>query len=334
LKVALENADDIHPRAEATFRPTLEQLKPFADKGNSIHAEDKRSLGDSEEEVAYNEWVLDNRLFLNPLNDISTHTCAAYDHFHLPNMILPEGDFPYPGMYNRMKQEFASARYIFYEGLTGDGNHFSDRRVRLENTLDYSVSGYRTEQIKTALRLSYSTFDKIAVFLNKYYDVHEINEGDDEPSFDKIWYPNMSYDYHNLHDVFESSTNWALNALYWLKKDFSHHISERDDKSSVTVAHELRSVRNAAEHDYFKVIEDGFIDEAQRRENPVFQDTIYDAIGERELKRATMEMLRLSRAALFYLSFAVHIAEEAKREAYEDVLGEIRSTPLPNEFKR
>ena len=334
LKVALEHANDIYPGARASFQLIFDHLKRFDDRSNSIHAEDEQPLGDSEEEIAYNKWVLNNRLFLNPLNDISTHTYAAYDNFHLPNMILPDEDFPYPGMYNRMKQEFVSARYIFYEGLTGDGNHFSDRRVRLENTLDYSVSGYRTEQTKTALRLSYSIFDKIAVFLNNYYSIHEIAEDEDEPSFDEVWYPNMTYDYRNLHAVFETSTNWALNALYWLKKDFSHYISERDDESSIIVAHELRSVRNAAEHDYFKVIEDSFIDKSQRRENAVFQDTIYDAIGEHELKRATMEMLRLSRAALFYLSFAVHIAEEAKREAYEGVLGEIKSTHLPNESKK
>ncbi|HEY6373506.1 MAG TPA: hypothetical protein VIX37_23220, partial [Candidatus Sulfotelmatobacter sp.] len=45
----------------------------------------KASLGDTPEVQRYRRWVLDQRLFLNPLNAAGAWPIAAHDVFHLPS---------------------------------------------------------------------------------------------------------------------------------------------------------------------------------------------------------------------------------------------------------
>jgi len=311
LVKALENSEDLHPRAEESFRYSKTRLERFSDERLAVENHEEYELGESEWDVEYHEWVLENGLYLNPLNDISTHSSVAHDYFHLPNMLLPDDDeFPYPGIYNQVKQEFVSARYMYFEGVESedDGGHFSDRGVKLPDTLDYAVYGYRTEQMKTALRISFSIFDKIAELINQYWDV-----GQREPGFNQVWHKGGDYR-QGLAEPFQDSDNWALNALYWIKKDFHHSISERDEDSVVTVAHELRNLRRMVEHDYTKVFHDDIVSSPPDREFGVVDDSLYDAIGKKELQRAALEMLKLSRAALIYVSLAIHFEERKKRE--------------------
>lgn len=307
---ALENADDLYPQAEANFRTMMEHIEEYADERLSMEVEDEYELGHSDLDRAYHRWALENHLYLNPLNDISTHTATAHDFFHLPDMLIPEDDeFPFPGIYNQMKQEFVSARYLYYEGISkaDESPHFSDRDVALPDTLDYTIYGYRTEQIKTALRMSYSIFDKIGTLVNEYFGVGQHN-----PGFHQVWNKDGEYD-KGLADPFQDKDSWPLNALYWIKKDFHHSISKRDEESVVVVAHELRRVRTAVEHDYIKVFDDDIVSSPPDRAVRVIQDSLYDVIGKSELREVALEMLRLARAAMIYLSLAIHYEERKKR---------------------
>ena len=304
---ALQHADDIYLQAEARFRAGMQSVEKFADDQLTIENEDEYSLGDDKFDVAYHNWVLENRLFLNPLNDISTHSFVAHDPVTLPDMIMPDGEeFPYPGVFNQIKQEFVSARYACFEGIMKPGGHFSDRNVTLQDTLDYPVYGYRTEQIKTAFRTAYSVFDKLAVIINEYYDL-----GHCDPSFRFVWYGSGHYS-NGLEEQFENSDNWALNALFWLRKDFHENSGKNDDESPIVVAHELRTLRNAVEHDYIKVYRDRIVSEPPNRD--WLQDTQYHPVGEKELRELTVEMLRLARAAMLYTTFALAEEERVKRQ--------------------
>jgi len=124
---------------------------------------------DNSDEGVYRKWVLDNNLFLNPLNDLRKEPLAATDPFHLPNIVTSINTGPkYQGMYNQMKQEFVSARFMLYEGITSQGTHFSDKDVLLINTWDYPAYSINIEKIKFAYRVAFSLFDKTAFFLNEY----------------------------------------------------------------------------------------------------------------------------------------------------------------------
>jgi tetratricopeptide (TPR) repeat protein len=309
LEEALEKSEGLYPRAEQTFSVLKQRIVKYSDDRLAVENHDEYELGESGRDEEYHEWVLDNGLYLNPLNDISGHSSVAHDYFHLPDMLLPDDeDFPYPGIYNQVKQEFVSARYLYFEGVEveDEDGHFSDRGVKLPDTLDYSVYGYRTEQVKTALRLSYSIFDKLAEIINHYWGV-----GHEDPNFNQVWYQGGDYN-QGLAEPFQDSDNWPLNALFWIKKDFHHSISERDEESVVTVAHELESLRHLAEHDYMKVFHDGIVSEPP--ENRAVSDSLYEAVGKSELEDAGLEMLRLARAGLIYVSLAVHFEERKKRE--------------------
>lgn len=325
---ALQNSEDVYPQAKNRFRVGKQALEQYADDRLTIETEDEYELGDDEFDVKYHEWVLNNRLYLNLLNDVSTHSFVAHDPVTLPNMIMPDGEeFPYPGVFNQIKQEFVSARYMYFEGWMRSGGHFSDRNVTLQDTLDYSVYGYRTEQIKSAFRTAYSVFDKIAVIINEYYDLEH-----DDPSFRSVWY-NAGHYRNGLEEQFTDSDNWALNALFWLRKDFHENSGKNDDESPVVVAHELRELRNAIEHDYLKVYRDRIVSEPPDRS--WLQDTQYYPVGEKELRDVTVEMLRLARAALLYTTFALAEEERVKRQEIDGtILPMGGNATIPDDEKR
>ncbi len=127
------------------------------------------SLGDTDEEIQYRKWCLKNCLFLNPLNDLGLYPIGGRDILTTPDIVMDIGEGPYyPGYFNQMKQEYVSARYFYYEGMKADEPHFSDKEVLLFNTLDYPSYSIAAERMKTAFRMAYSLFDKIAFFLNHY----------------------------------------------------------------------------------------------------------------------------------------------------------------------
>jgi hypothetical protein len=130
---------------------------------------DGYGLGRSHKERAYRQWALDNGLFLNPLNDLGNNDIAAQDVLSLPSYRTPLADGPtLIGFFNQMKQEFASARWLLFEGITDDAPHFSDKDTNFHDTLDDPGYSLSIEKTKLAFRSAYSLLDKIAFFLNDY----------------------------------------------------------------------------------------------------------------------------------------------------------------------
>lgn len=91
----------------------------------------------SDDEVDYRTWCMNNALFLNSLNDVLNQNVVAYDFLHTPTMTLKNGEKPiFQSIYNQIKQEFVSARFLYYEGVTNDYNkHYSDNDVKLYDYL-------------------------------------------------------------------------------------------------------------------------------------------------------------------------------------------------------
>ncbi len=129
-------------------------------------------LGNSDEERKYRSWCLKHQLFLNPLNDISAIPDAANDNLLLPPLTLHIDNPPvYLEYFNQLKQEYVSARFVFYQSIISKKPHFSDRCVPLVDTLNYSLFSTNIEGLKTSFRVFYSIFDKIGFFMNKYLDL-------------------------------------------------------------------------------------------------------------------------------------------------------------------
>lgn len=277
----------------------------------------EHSLGRSKVERQYRTWALENGLFLSPLNDLGAYPIAAHDVLHLPAMVRPISEPPhYIGFFNQLKQEYATARFLCWQGTTAAESykkHYSDKGVFLLNTLDYPIYSKAAEEIKVAFRMAYSLFDKIAFFINEYWTL-----GMQERSinFQSVWFEGGTKGKPKcLRVKFQGHQNLPLRGLYWLSKDFVE--SGRDTDTPVLGetmepdAYNLRSIRNHLEHKYLKVHDDmwGYTD---RSSNSMFDDQWACHMSMQELQQKTLRILKMARAGLTYLSLAVHREEKLR----------------------
>lgn len=280
----------------------------------------EHSMGRSSAERIYRAWALDNGLFLSPLNDLGAYPIAAHDVLHLPAMVRPISEPPhFIGFFNQLKQEYVSARFLCWQGITESEaykNHYSDRENLLLDTLDYPAYSVFLEQVKIAFRMAYSLFDKIAFFINAYWSI-----GMQERSinFQSIWFENKKGKPKALRPCFQNRQNLPLRGLYWLSKDFVE--SNRDGvvlgDTMEPDAYKLRSTRNHLEHKYLKVHDDlwGYSD---RTNDELFHDQWAFHLTMQELNEKTIRVLKMARAGLTYLSLAVHREEDAHRSEVSD----------------
>ena len=305
--------DSIDPRAA---------LKYFSDEAENIsirvNIDAVRAMqnldfgreGRSNDERNYRQWCLKHRLFLRPLNDLGPHLAAATDTLMLPPLIeglneRPNGHLPPPvmGFFSQMKQEYVSARYMLYEGISSTKIHFSDRGVSLTDTLDYPLYSLASERVRSAFRIAYSLLDKTAFLVDNYWNLGKKPE---RISFKNVW---MIENKARLLPQFEGHDNLPLRGLYWLSKE----LFDEDIKQTTAVdARELHSIRNALEHAYLRVTE-GWAKVFTINESN--NNGFGISIGSDELEAKAIRIMKIARSALLYLSFAIGAEEQKKRQA-------------------
>jgi hypothetical protein len=273
----------------------------------------------------YRRWCLFSGLCLNTLNDIGPIELAAHDDLDLPNMVTKLGKAPVVvGFFNQLKQEFVSARWLYFEAVNSDEVHDSDLGVYLYNTLDYPAYGLAVEQLKISFRMAYSILDKIAYFLNRYL---ELGIAEYDVSFRGIWKQKNS---PTVRPEFNASKNWPLRGLYWLSKDlFEPEFAEVTDPD----AQGLSKLRNHLEHKYVKV--HSFTIPEPDTSDMWLDDFAYSLTVD-ELERRTLRLLRLVRAALIYLILGMHAEERRRHDELpaDTLLGEFELIPFEDERKR
>ena len=253
-----------------------------------------------DDEFAYRTWCVENGLFLNVLNDLPIQNlCFAEDSLQLPPMVAKLDDKPiYHGMFNQFKQEYIFARYQYYSSLEfGDEAHFADRKTHLTNLFDYPLYSIRIESLKSAYKTLYSLLDKIAFFLNYYFELGLL---DRLISFHNVWDRNKT-----KNNSLEYAQNYGLSALYWISRD----LYKEQSQSAHPHAKRLSDIRNALEHRYVKVCWPFATELSEKR-----RDSSAFYISEDELRIQSMELLGIVREALISLTIAVFI-EEKKRKA-------------------
>jgi len=275
------------------------------------------SLGNDGEEQLYRKWCLKNKLFLNPLNDLCVYDICARDIFHCASVAAPIDQGPYHfGLYNQLKQEFVSARFLLYEGMTSYDKHYSDREVMLYNTLDYPLYSLGLEKIKCAYRMSYSIFDKIAYFIYKYYNI-DVDER--KVSLRTIWY-DIKKKKREFRKQFKNMRNLPWRGLYWLSKDLYEN-NKMFQEVIEPDAREINEVRNQIEHKYLKIHE-MLINMSEREEHKdIFKDRWAYSIKNEDIISKTKKILKLARAALIYLSLGVRIEEMKRDDRRNKVVG-------------
>jgi hypothetical protein len=297
-----------HPDAKAYFAERKAEIEGIIGTRNLERTipMDGYSLGTSKNERRYRQWVLGRGLFLNPLNDLGPYNIAARDILSLPTFTTSIDEPPsLMGLFDHMKQEFVSARWLLYEGLNAATTHFSDRQVSLYNTLDYPSYGLSVEKLKAAYRIAYSLLDKIAFFLNDYA---KLNINERQIYFRTIWYENCDRN-NPIRPIFEQSKNWPFRGLFWLSKDLFdpavQDVMEPEAKS-------LYLVRNKLEHSYLKVHEILIQRPPAKTIPDLWTDRLAFPVQREMFEAMTLHVFGLARAALIYLSLGMH-REEQKR---------------------
>ncbi|AHF94127.1 hypothetical protein OPIT5_06095 [Opitutaceae bacterium TAV5] len=260
-------------------------------------------LGANEKEKHFRRWILNERLFINTLNDLGSYPVAANDFLHLPTMVMERAvGTAFHGFFNQLKQEFAAARWLAYESLHDDASAMADRGLRLLDARDGAVFGIGIEKLKFAFRSSYSLLDKIAVFLNAYLRLglppHKV-------TLRTVWFEDRKGEPRRLNPAIPTR-NLPLRGLFWLAKDFSETGSEFVAAMEPD-AQDLVRIRNRLEHQFLRV--------TSMPEQFWSKDLAFN-VPEELLQRRTLRLLRCSRAALIYLVLAIHAHEnsEGKRD--------------------
>ncbi|MBL4809889.1 MAG: hypothetical protein JKY43_07525 [Phycisphaerales bacterium] len=278
-------------------------------------------LGETHEEQEYRQWCLNNKLFLNPLNDLGPVSIAAQDILSCPSIVAKIGEGPrFHDFMNQIKQEYCSARWLVYDASRNQSPHFSDKDVLLYNTLDYPSYGLRTEQLKLGFRGLFSLFDKIAFFLNAYLD---LGIAERRVSFRGLWYVNQERAKGICSD-FTARENWPLRGLFWLGKDLYEDTDGYRDVID-PAAKRLNEIRNHLEHKYLKLHSDLW----NGANSSTFTDGLAVSLGRDEFEEMSMHLLSMTRAAIIYLALGVH-SEEMVRANQRDPNTITPPMPLDN----
>jgi len=286
----------------------IEQMLPqeCLDEGLNF---DKFSLGKTKKEEIFRRWVLSNKLFLNPMNDLDNFSIAAYDPLNLPTLTVPINlGFPkYITYFNQIKQEFIINRVLLYEGLNQLTIDFYEHKTSLIQDYDYNIYDLNIEKVKLSFRGFYALFDKIACFINEYFN---LGMEENRVDFRKVWKKGKQ-----LNPKFNQFENPALRGLYLLSKDlFFTSDEEKYEEVLEPESKKINKIRNHLEHKFIMIKAFNIDDNLEKRERNFY-------ITEAELYEKTINLAQLAREAIIYLSFAVH-HEERKKDSSEIYFGE------------
>ena len=267
----------------------------------------------TEAERNYRNWCLVNGLFINPLNDLGPHSVAAADSMGLAQHVVRfDAPHTFESFYDQMKQEYVSARWLLYEGLTSTTPHFSDRDVLLAATEPKPSLSLAVEQLKAAYRISYSLFDKIGFFVAAYMN---LGIPEKQITFRTLW---RTGDKKPIRKEFDLKGNWGFCALYWLAKDF---LEKENDEVAEPQARGLSEIRNHIEHKYLRVT-------VAEPVTPPPDDLAF-MVSRDQFQSKASHLLKLSRSALIYLAIGVGLEERSREPGRAGVpIEELPSTPI------
>jgi len=268
---------------------------------------DEYKLSSTKKEEKYQNWCLEQGLYLNPMNDLGNINIASHDILGLPNLKTAIKDgFPiFITYFNQIKQEFTFNRSLLYEGINNLTNKFYDNETNITDDFDYNLYNMNIEKIKITFRGFYGIFDKIAYLLNEYLN---LGRTDRDIDFNKIWKnPNNRKE---LNPKLLSLKNYAIRGLYLINKDITFNKDEEFEESLEPHSKDMAKIRNHLEHKFLMVKILNPINDNDRKRK-------YYQITEYELIDKTIRLAQLTREAIIYTSLAIHIEEEKNKNDNE-----------------
>lgn len=316
---------DIYTTEEAweQFLSEKKDLDPYKledDDGIRWNSPKSRSL----KEFEYRAWALRNKLFLNPLNNLEQKPLCAQDPLLLPSIITDIKVGPiFHGMFNELKQQYTSARFILYEGIESNKTHFADKRVTITNTWDYVSSNLNTEKVKLAYRSLFSIFDKVSFFLNNYYSLSI------DPSSSKLTEQVMN----KLPKIYDCNKNHPLSGISWLLKDIYEESYKKYLDNDTKL---IREIRNQIEHKYLKVTDYNITTGKLSKPDSFLADEMAYYVSRSEFNDKALKLLKLSRSLLIYLLLAIKRDQDIKnlRRDSKEIIPPIFIDNIEDAWKR
>ncbi len=297
-------SDTVEDHARPHFQRHLDSISKFLDEMKINRASLKKThtnrLYSNKKERDYRFWCTYHNLVLNNLNLIEYYRETS-DSIHMPPMVTygAAGMPKYYPYFNQLKQEYATARYLCYEGQLYDyTSHFSDKEVYIIDTYRGERNDLCIEKIKLAFKTAYSILDKISFFINDFYELKHTKMF----NFRNVWYKDIK-EKEGLLQIFDKRKNWPLRGLFWLSKDFAY--TTNDIYCIEPEAEGLKNIRDFLEHKFLRVMMLPYNEETP-------------AISETELLEKTIKILKLTGSALTYLSLAIGIEESKKPEPHSE----------------
>jgi HEPN superfamily protein len=292
--------DETTRRVTKALKDWIESVLPvgeIAATGLDPLTGEDASVEEGEREYRY--WCLVNCLFLNPLNDLGPYNVASTDSTALAAHVIPvDAPHIFESFFDQMKQEYVSARWLLYEGLTLKMPHFADRNVLLAATEPRPSLSLAIEKVKAAYRISYSLFDKVGFFMNAYV---KLGIPAKQVSFRTLWRAGENQPIRKEFDLTGKDGNWGFCALYWLGKDF---FEKTNDEVAEPQARGLSDIRNHIERKYLRVTV---------AESPtVPPDDLAFMVSREQFEQKALHLLKLARSALIYLTIGVGFEERRR----------------------
>lgn len=204
---------------EFLFKKAIKNYKNGKVKDNPVSSFNFLIL--DEMENTYTKWVLENCLYLNPLNSIELSEEAMQDKLN--------------DMYwNLDKEQTALIIQLFENYLYYREKIYKNRKLKNDNELRECISTFKD---------IFSLFDQVAFFLHRYFD---LDMEDKKVSYLRIFNGDTKCKNGNrLLDIH----NTNLFALYWIKREYR---TENDDLKIHNYVssncRELTTLRTKIEH--------------------------------------------------------------------------------------
>jgi len=234
----------VNPEAVSFFSKYLEDIRE--------HFPDKQSLDSPPKYPGYTikarskferflvEFCLKNKLYLNICNFCQRCDAAIGDTAVIRKMLVPKNKDSYlhlSAYLNQIKQDFVTARFLLilsrYKGLNLS---FVDKRVKIINTLDYSMHNIHIQLVKTSFKIFYDILDKIACFINDYLELGILER---DINFRQVWYKKKKI----VRKKIEDTKNFSLNALFDIRRDFERGSYKKLKKTRHALTHRFVNIK-------------------------------------------------------------------------------------------
>ncbi|MGK7958674.1 MAG: LA2681 family HEPN domain-containing protein [Crocosphaera sp.] len=274
----------------SSFEGGLDELKELMKKSEA---------GQNFQPSPYLKFISDNRLILTVNPEILNYQEQYRDDLSLRDVITTKIDKDNNKtlcyVFNQIKEEFSTARYLYYKSLTENEELIEvSQMTEYIDTLDSAEFGLKSGFLKTSLRLAVDLLDKCAGFLNLYL---KLGNDSSKVMWSNVWYEKLKYrhsfDNSLNHIICEKlEYNWYLKALTDLRKDLYEKEYEE--------FYPFKFLRDYVTHQGMTLYKNEFTDKS--KVNYSLQ----------QMQEETYFLLRMVKAAIIYLVGVVMIEEQEK----------------------